>query len=90
MNIMTKRKVEIFSAGCPACEEAVALVNSLACSSCEVCMLDMNDPAVAEQAKRLGARTVPAVAVDGELISCCAGGGPDAAVLKAAGIGEAA
>jgi glutaredoxin 3 len=29
----TKRTIEIFSAGCPACEEAVTLVNQLACPS---------------------------------------------------------
>jgi len=31
-----KRKVEIFSAGCPVCEEAVSVVKRMACSSCEV------------------------------------------------------
>jgi hypothetical protein len=36
-----KRKVEICSAGCPACDEAVALVRSIACPSCDVEVLDM-------------------------------------------------
>jgi hypothetical protein len=27
----TKRQIEIFSAGCPACEETVALVSRVAC-----------------------------------------------------------
>ena len=26
-----KRKIEVFSAGCPACEETVQLVNRIAC-----------------------------------------------------------
>ena len=39
-----KRKVEIFSAGCTICEEAVSVVNRLACSSCEVTVLDMKNP----------------------------------------------
>jgi hypothetical protein len=30
---MTTRKIEVFSAGCPLCEDAVKLVNSLACPS---------------------------------------------------------
>jgi len=30
----TKRKVEIFSAGCPACEETIAAVRQAACPAC--------------------------------------------------------
>ncbi len=36
-----KRTIEVFSAGCPACDEAVKLVQSLACPSCDVQVLDM-------------------------------------------------
>ena len=36
----TKRTIEIFSAGCPACEETVTLVNRIACPSCDVTVLD--------------------------------------------------
>ena len=42
-----KRKIEVFSAGCPACEETIELVNRVACSSCEISVLDMNQPEVA-------------------------------------------
>ena len=52
----TKRTVEIFSAGCPACEETVRLVNRVACPSCEVTVLDMHNPEVARRAKSLGVR----------------------------------
>lgn len=83
-----KRKIEVFSAGCPVCEETVGLVKKLSCPSCEVFALDMNDPAVAERAKTLGVRSIPAVAVDGKLAACCAKGGPDEATLKAAGLGQ--
>lgn len=85
---MATRKIEIFSAGCPACEETVALVNRIACPSCDVTVLDMKDPKVASRAKGLGLRSVPAVVIDGKLASCCAGRGPDEATLKAAGIGH--
>jgi glutaredoxin 3 len=85
----TKRKIEVFSAGCPACEETIQLVNQVACPSCEVSVLDMNQPAVAKRAKRLGVRSVPAVAIDGKLADCCAGRGPQEAVLRAAGLGQA-
>ena len=33
---LMQRKVEIFSAGCPACEQAAQLVADLACPSCDV------------------------------------------------------
>ncbi len=36
-----KRRIEIFSAGCPACEETIQMVNALACPSCDVQVLDM-------------------------------------------------
>ena len=83
----TKRKVEVFSAGCPACQETVELVNGLTCPDCDVSVLDMHDPAVATRAKSLGVRSVPAVAVDGNLAGCCADRGVDEAVLRAAGVG---
>jgi hypothetical protein len=84
----TTRTIEIFSAGCPACEETVTLVKQLACPSCEVTILDMNNPEVASQAKRLGIRSVPAVAIDGRLADCCNQRGPDEQTLRAAGLGQ--
>lgn len=85
----TKRKVEVFSAGCPACADVETLVKSLACLSCEVDVLDMHDMAVAQRAKALGVRSVPAVAINGQLAGCCAGRGVDEASLRAAGLGQA-
>lgn len=83
----TKRKVEVFSAGCPACQDVIGLVQRVACPSCDVTVLDMNDPQVAGRAKALGVRSVPAVVIDGELADCCTGRGPDEATLRAAGLG---
>jgi glutaredoxin len=83
-----KRRIEVFSAGCPACEETIALVNQVACPSCEVIVLDMKDPSVASRAKGLGIRSVPVVVIDGKLPDCCAGRGPDESVLRAAGLGR--
>ncbi len=85
---MAKRKVEVFSAGCPSCQDTIALVKKLACPSCEVTVLDMNDIAVAKQAKALGVKSVPAVAIDGQLASCCMGRGADEQALRAAGLGQ--
>ena len=84
-----KRIVEVFSAGCPACEPTVELVKSIACPSCEVQVLDMREPAVAAKARQYGVRAVPAVVIDGKLAACCINGGPDEATLRAEGLGVA-
>jgi glutaredoxin 3 len=63
------------------------MVKRLACSSCDVAVLDMHDPMVATKAKGYGVTRVPAVVVDGHLASCCTGIGPDEPSLKAAGVG---
>lgn len=84
---MEKRKIEIFSAGCPACDETVQLVNSIACSSCDVQVLDMRQADVATRAKEYGVKSVPAVVIDGKLSECCTNRGIDAETLKAAGVG---
>ena len=82
------RKIEIFSAGCPACDDTVAMIKQTACDSCEVTVLDMHKPDVAKRAKTLGIRSVPAVAINGQLAGCCSGRGPDAVTLQAAGLGK--
>lgn len=82
------RKVEVFSAGCPACAEVEALVKRLACPSCDVAVLDMHDITVAQRAKALGVRSVPAVAINDQLAGCCVGRGVDEASLRAAGLGQ--
>lgn len=78
-----KRNVEVFSAGCSVCEGTIDLVNRLACPSCAVSVLDMEDAAGATRAKDLGIRSVPAVVIDGVLADCCAGRGADEAALRA-------
>ena len=82
-----KRKVEIFSAGCGCCEDVITLVKRIACPSCDITVLDMKQREVAERAKSLGVRSVPAVVIDGKLAGCCAGRGPEEPTLREAGIG---
>ncbi|MGE4111504.1 MAG: thioredoxin family protein [Burkholderiales bacterium] len=84
----TTRKIEVFSAGCSVCDDTVALINRIACPSCEVLILDMHEPVNAKKAGQYGIRSVPAVVVDGKLADCCAGRGPDEKQLRAAGIGD--
>lgn len=83
-----KRTIEIFSAGCPVCEEAILMIDRMACPSCKVSVLDMHDPPVANRAKNLGIRSVPAVVIDGKPADCCAGRGPNEAMLREAGLGK--
>jgi hypothetical protein len=86
--VTTKRKIEIFSAGCPACEETISRIRDIACPSCEVVIMDMKESSVAQRARDLGVRSVPAVAIDGTLADCCSRRGPDENVLRTAGLGR--
>ena len=82
-----KRKIEVFSAGCAACEETIALVKRLACESCDVAVHDMRQKDVAARAKDLGIHRVPAVVINGKLADCCSARGPQEDVLRAEGLG---
>lgn len=82
------RKIEVFSAGCAICDDVVKLVKSIACSSCDVSVLDMRDITVVQRAKSLGVKRVPAVAVDGKLADCCSDQGVNEAALRATGVGQ--
>ena len=84
------RKIEVFSAGCATCHDAIEVIRRAACPSCEVIVHDMQNVEVAERAKGLGIRSVPAVVIEGKLAECCAGRGIDEAVLRAAGLGRPA
>ena len=82
-----KRNVEIFTAGCSCCDEAVALVQSIACPSCDITVHDMKQENVAKRARELGVKHVPSVVIDGRLADCCAEGINEQA-LRSAGIGS--
>ena len=85
---MEKRIVEVFVAGCPCCDEAVQLVKSLTCDSCDIRVLDMrSDRAAQGRATQVGVKRVPAVAVDGQLAECCQGG-VSAVTLREHGVGS--
>lgn len=83
----TRRKIEVFTAGCPACEDTVAMVKRMSCSSCDVEILDMRTPDASSRARGYGIESVPAVVIDGKLASCCANRRPDEAALRASGLG---
>ncbi len=78
----TKKKIEVFSAGCPACKQTMEVIKRLAGSSHEIVVQDMHKSEVASKAERYGVRSVPAVVIDGKLAGCCVGRGPDEHVLR--------
>ena len=82
-----RRRIEIFSAGCSACDEAVEIVKRIACPSCETEVLDMHQSDVAARAAALGISRVPAIVIDGALADCCTSGEVDEQILRAAGVG---
>jgi glutaredoxin 3 len=77
-----RNKIEIFTAGCSTCNEAVDLVKRIAGSSHDIEIHDMHQPHIAAQAKQHGIRSLPSVVVDGKLADCCVGRGPDEVVLR--------
>ncbi|MBT3982388.1 MAG: glutaredoxin [Bacteriovoracaceae bacterium] len=90
---MSKRKVEVFTEGCPKCEPTVDLVKSLVCDNCELIIYDVKkgcDTNVCrELATKYGVTRYPSVAINGQLLDCCVNGdGPSEKTLRAAGIGS--
>lgn len=79
-----EKKIEVFSAGCPICQETIAVVQGLAGSSHEVVIHDMHQPETASKAKERGVRGIPGVLMDGKLAGCCVDRGPNIHVLRAA------
>jgi len=86
-----KRKVEVFTAGCPVCDPTVKTVRELACTSCDVTVHDVHEGCKTnecrEAANRYNLQTVPAVVVDGKLAPCCNNHGVSAEQLRTAGVG---
>lgn len=81
------RKIEVFSAGCPLCDEAIARVKAIACPSCNVGVVSLATTDGERRARAYGIRSAPTVVVDGKVADCCAGRGIDEAALKRAGVG---
>lgn len=94
MENLTKRKIELFTAGCTVCEPVVEMVKAMACSSCEVVIYNVAQPCdtkeCLEKVKAYGIKALPAIAVNGKLLNCCQNKGISVDELKKAGIGQAA
>ncbi len=90
MENQKKRKIEVFTAGCSVCEPVVEIVKSMACNSCDVVEYNLSETnkEATEKVKAYGIKALPAVAVNGKLLSCCQNKGVSEAELRSAGIGQ--
>ncbi len=88
----SKRRIEVFTAGCPVCQPQVEAILAAACAHCEVVVHDLSggDPEGVALAARYSVRRMPAVVIDGRLASCCEVGSPDLGTLRAEGLGGGA
>jgi hypothetical protein len=63
--MVTKRRVELFTAGCLVCEDTVKMVKDMACESCEVIVYNLNEACNSEdcldKVKKFGIKRLPAV-----------------------------
>jgi glutaredoxin 3 len=59
-----KRRIEIFTAGCPLCNETVKAVKA-AVSSCGCDVVERN--VSSDEARRYGVRAVPTIVIDGQV-----------------------
>lgn len=87
-----KRKVEVFTAGCPVCDPVVQMVKELTCGNCEVIIYDLvkqcEEKTCVNKLKENNVQKLPAIVVNGELLSCCQDSGITKEDLITAGIGR--
>lgn len=84
-----RRVIEVLTAGCPCCDEAVRMVQEAACSSCDVRVLDMrSDTEGQAKARAYGIARVPAIVIDGRLADCCQAGPVNLDALRRLGLGQ--
>lgn len=86
------RRVEVFTAGCPICDEMVNVAKSLAYPSCEMQVYDLREGGTTSEgrkkAARYGVAAVPAIAMNGAWLECGRREPVAADILRAAGIGQ--
>jgi glutaredoxin 3 len=85
---MAEQRVEVFSAGCILCEDAVRLVRELAGTRSTVHVYDMSTGDALVKARQYRVTRVPSVVIDGQLVRCCQSGGVDEQVLRGLGLGS--
>lgn len=64
-----KRRIEVFSAGCPLCNETLELVkNAVTDCGCEVIERRCFGSECCDEAKQYGVKAMPTVVVDGRIM----------------------
>lgn len=64
-----KRNIEVFSAGCPLCQDTLKLVrDAVAGCGCEVIERRCTGSECCAEAKQYGVRTMPTVVVNGQIV----------------------
>jgi hypothetical protein len=77
-----RHRIEVFTAGCPVCEEALRMLREIA-SPEEITMRDMRgDKHAQKRARELGIHRVPTAVVNGNVAQCCASGAIDPTVIR--------
>ena len=70
-----KKEVEIFTAGCPVCEPVVQLVKDTVGEDCEITIHNLVEQCESKicitKMNEYGIKRLPAIAVNGKLLSCC-------------------
>lgn len=65
------KMIEVFSAGCPLCDETLQRVRSRVSNEDELIVQDLHTEAGRRRAASLGVARVPALAIDGSVAECC-------------------
>lgn len=69
------REVEIFTAGCPVCEPVVQLIKDTAGKNCNITIHNLAEQCESKicvaKMSEYGVKRLPAIAVNGKLLSCC-------------------
>lgn len=63
--------IEVFSAGCPLCDETLQRVRPRVSNGDELVVQDLRTEGGRRRAAALGVARVPALAPDGRLAECC-------------------
>jgi hypothetical protein len=64
-----RRRIEVFTAGCPLCNETLELVKqAVSACGCEVVEKRCTETHCCDEAKRYGVRAMPTVVADGQIM----------------------
>jgi len=70
-----KREVEIFTAGCPVCQPIVQLVKDTVGNDCNITIHNLSEQCESKicitKMEEYDVKRLPAIAVNGKLLSCC-------------------